>query len=329
MPSIHEHARRSMLAMPFLLMALASGYAGAQTPQKPIRLGGVTQLASDPFFVTLMCGGSREAKALGVTLEWRPVQGVAVQDLATNLDAVALTKPDAIVLSANPALSPRVGQLMASGTPVIAVNVPLRPATAYADIASTPGSKEFGALVAAQVGTSGKVAILGGLPGSEVLQARYLPFIEAMKETAPQVKIIDPQFEKMDRTAAAQISSALLLANPDLKAIFTVAGPSGAGAAAAVAQAGKTGQVKVFTYDATPEVVQDLKTGKITAALAQAPARMGAAAVRTAVEAARTRQAGAVVRDETKNISMPLKILTRDNVGSPESAEFYYYSKCD
>lgn len=321
-PKPHSCAK----ALSVFAIALAASHSHAQA--QPVRLGGITQLASDPFFVTRMCGGSKEAKALGATIEWRPVQGVAVQDLATNLDAVALTKPDAIVLSGNPALSPRVGQLMAAGTPVVAVNVPIRPATAYADVASVPGSKEFAALVAKQVGTTGKVAILGGIAGSEVLAARYQPFIEAMKEAAPQVKVLDPQYEKLDRTQAASITSSLLLAHPDLKAVFAVAGPPGSGAASAVALAGKTGQVKVFTYDATPEVVQDLKTGKITAALAQAPTKMGAAAVRIAVERARQKSSGPVLRDESKNIGMPLKILTQDNVSAPDSADFYYFSEC-
>lgn len=320
---------KTFKTLPLIAALVLAGTAVATHAQtKPLRIGGITQLAADPFFVTLMCGGTKEAKAQGAVIEWRPVQGVGVQDLATNLDAVALTKPDAIVLSANPALSPRVGQLMASGTPVVAVNVPIRPATAYADVASTPGSKEFAELVAKQVGTTGSVAILAGVAGSEVMQARYQPFIQAMKDAAPQVKVLDPQFEKMDRTSAASITSSLLLANPDLKAIFTVAGPSGAGAAAAVAQARKTGQVKVFTYDATPEVVHDLKIGTITAALAQAPAKMGAAAVRVAIERARQNTTGAVVRDESKNLAFPLKILTKDNVSAPESAEYYYHSEC-
>lgn len=319
----------NLKALP-LIAALMLGAAAThvQAQNRPIRLGGITQLASDPFFVTLMCGGTREAKALGATIEWRPIQGIGVQDLATNLDAVALSKPDAIVLSANPALSPRVGQLMASGLPVVAVNVPIRPATAYADVASTPGSKEFAELVAKQVGATGSVAILAGVAGSEVMKARYQPFIDAMTTAAPQVKVLEPQFERMDRTSAAQIISSLLLANPDLRAVFTVAGPSGAGAAAAVAQAGKTGQVKVFTYDATPEVVQFLKTGAVTAALAQAPARMGATAVRIAIERARQKSDGPVARDETKNAAFPLKILTRENVSAPESADYYYHSDC-
>jgi ABC-type sugar transport system substrate-binding protein len=308
-----------------LLISLAAAQVQAQPA---LRIGGVTQLASDPFFITLMCGATKEAKALGAVMEWRPIQGVGAQDLAANLDAVALTKPDAILISANPALSPRMGQLMAEGTPVVAVNVKIRPATAYADVVSEPGSKEFTTGVAGQVGTSGTVAILGGIAGSETLAARYQPFIDAMKEMAPNVKVLDPQFEKLNRTNAAAITSALLLANPDLKAVFAVAGPPGAGAASAIAQMGKTDQVKVFTYDATPEVVQGLKTGTITAALAQAPAKMGAIAVRTAIERAKRRTGGAVVRDESKNVNIPLKILTKENVSTPEAADYLYFSEC-
>ncbi|MNL51182.1 hypothetical protein D3C87_1742590 [compost metagenome] len=52
---------------------------------------------------------------------------------------------------------------------------------------------------------------------------------------------------------------------------------------------------------------------------------MGAAAVRIAIERAKEKTTGAVVRTESKNMAFPLKILTKENVSAPESAEYYYY----
>jgi ABC-type sugar transport system substrate-binding protein len=217
---------------------------------------------------------------------------------------------------------------MAAGTPVVAVNIPIKPAAQYADVISSADNRAFAEFVTKEVGTTGSVAILGGLAGSATLQARYQPFIDLLKATAPNVRLLGPEFEKLDRTAAASISSALMLANPDLKAIYAISGPAGAGAASAVQQMGKRGQIKVFSYDATPEVVQGLRTGSITAALAQSPAKLGPQAVKVAIDAVKAKKNGAIARDESKNVTIPTIILTAQNVDSPEAADFFYHSEC-
>ena len=319
--------RISLAAVAAASLALACG-ATMVNAQEPIKLQGVTQLASDPFFVTLRCAASKEAEALGATLEWKSIQGVGIQELSAALEGSALLQPDAIVLSGNSALSARVGELMGAGTPVVAVNVPLSPATPYADVVSDMANSPFADYVVDQVGEDGSVAILGGIAGIPTLQVRYQPLIDLLAEKAPNIRIIGPEYENLDRTSAASISSSLILANPDLKAIYAISGPAGAGAASAVQQMGKAGQIKVFTYDATPEVVQGISAGTITAAVAQAPTQLGAEAVRIAVEAVKGQSGGAVTRDDSKNILLPLKVLTAENIGTPEAQDYFYYSEC-
>jgi ribose transport system substrate-binding protein len=91
---------------------------------------------------------------------------------------------------------------------------------------------------------------------------------------------------------------------------------------------GKAGQIKVFTYDATPEVVQGIVAGTITAAVAQDPSKLGAEAVRIAVDAVNAKAGGAVTRTNSKNVLLPLKVLTPENIDTPEAKRYFYYPRC-
>jgi hypothetical protein len=94
-------------------------------------------------------------------------------------------------------------------------------------------------------------------------------------------------------------------------------------------QAGKTGQIKIYTYDATPEIVQDLQTGTIRAALAQSPYQMGVDAVKAIIAYARDHKSNQPVSpDSSASVTMPLKILTKANVNSASSKPFEYQSAC-
>ncbi len=150
-----------------------------------------------------------------------------------------------------------------------------------------------------------------------------------LKKVAPNITILPVQYDNLDPTTAASNTSALIAAHPDLKAIYAVSGPEGTGAATAVAQAGKTGQIKIYTYDATPEIVQDLQKGTIRAALAQSPYEMGADAVKTILAHARDHKSSQPVTAEPNmSKTMPLKILTKANVNAASSKPFEYQSTC-
>ena len=127
------------------------------------------------------------------------------------------------------------------------------------------------------------------------------------------------------RTAAA---SALITGNPDLTAIYAVSGPEGEGAAAAVEEAGKSGQIKVYSYDATPAQVEALRAGTITALLAQPSALIGAEAVKAAVAYVSAHPNREPVPAGTDVNELALKVLDKDNVDKPESADYIYAATC-
>ena len=65
-----------------------------------------------------------------------------------------------------------------------------------------------------------------------------------------------------------------MTANPDLAGIYVTAGGP-FGAAAAVEDAGKTGQVKVISFDFVDETMEFVKKGVISATIGQGPFAQG------------------------------------------------------
>ncbi|MCA1849311.1 MAG: substrate-binding domain-containing protein, partial [Actinobacteria bacterium] len=103
----------------------------------------------------------------------------------------------------------------------------------------------------------------------------------------------------------------ILTANPDLNAIFAANEPGVLGAAEAVRQAGKAGEVVIVGWDASPEEIQGVEDGVISALVVQNPFRMGYDGVNAAVRIVRE---GATVESQDTGAT----IVTRDNLEDPE-----------
>lgn len=308
----------------------AASTAGGSSSK--ITLAGVTGNTSDPYWVTLMCGGTKEAKKLGVPLTWKAGRTVSTQDQQTNLDAALLLKPSGVIIGAfEPSqFSAETTRLMSAGTPVAAVNGPITPATEYTLIQSTTDVAPFAALVSKSLGGTGTLSILGGQPGMPQVVARWKPVVEALAKTAPGIKPLPVQYDNFDPTTAATIVSAQIIAHPDLKAIYASTGPEGQGAAAAVAQAHKQGQIKIFSYDAPPALVAALKAGEVQALYAQSPALEGAGAVDALVNYLKANPDAKTVAPTTPLIHfVPTMIITKSNVDTAQALQYQPQPTCN
>lgn len=311
--------------------ASSAGSTGTNGSTSTPQIGGVVPTASDPFFATLMCGATQQARAEGASMVWKPTTNTSTEQLQSNLNAVSLNSKAGIILSGtgDSSFNAKVQSLQQAGTPVAVVNAPIVPAIEYASFVTTTDNTAFAKYVANDIGHSGSVGILGAIPGIPALATRYTPMVADLKKAAPNVTILPVQYDNLDPTTAASDTSALIAAHPDLKAIYAISGPEGTGAATAVAQAGRTGQIKIYTYDATPQIVQDLQLGTIRAALAQSPYEMGADAVKTILAYTKDHKSSQpVTQNPGMSKTMPLKILTKSNVNAASSQPFEYRSTC-
>jgi ribose transport system substrate-binding protein len=179
-------------------------------------------------------------------------------------------KPDILIVQ-NPTttlLARELKRAMDSGIKVIQVNMASNQLTDAYVGADVP---KLGRMLAQEViGTcgggkgSGKVSIIQG----EATAAYSLDMTTAATElfkSDPSIKIVSSQPSNWDANKAAEITTNVLQQNPDLCAIFSVWGPQTAGAAQAVKNAGKQGQVKIFVAsDGQPADCDMLEQGLFT-----------------------------------------------------------------
>jgi len=125
------------------------------------------------------------------------------------------------------------------------------------------GARMVGEALAARLSRGDAVAILEGIPTAFNAQQRRLGFEDAMG--AAGMRIVSVQSGQWEQDKANAISAALLREHPDLKAILASNDNMALGAASAVRQAGRTGQVLVVGFDNIAAVRQLIDDGRVLA----------------------------------------------------------------
>ena len=281
---------------------------------------------SDDFYITMECGAEAEAKKLGAKLTVNGPADFSVSEQAPILNSVAASKPDALMVAPTDAkaLNPELTRIQNAGTKIIFVDTNSSDASLGESRISTDnvgGGKVAADNLGQQIGGKGTVAVINVNPGISTTDARIQGFANEMKAKYPNVKVLATQYDNDSAaTAASQVTSDIS-AHPDLSGVFATNVLSAQGAATGVQHAGKTGKVKVATFDAEPQQITFLKNNTIQLAVAQDPYLEGQDAVQQALNAAN----GKAV---TKTIGTPLGAITRSNVSSASVQKYIYKSSC-
>jgi ribose transport system substrate-binding protein len=165
--------------------------------------------------------------------------------------------------------------------------------------------------LAALLNGTGKVAMLMNAPGSKSTLDREAGFEDVLRKEFPGIQIVARQFSMSDRAKGMAVAENFLTAQPDLNGIFASSEPSSVGAALALKSRGLAGKVKLVAFDASDDLVQDLKEGSIDALVAQDPFRMGFEAVKTLVD----KLHGA---NPPKVIDLSATVVTKADLDRPE-----------
>ncbi|HTQ53449.1 MAG TPA: substrate-binding domain-containing protein [Bryobacteraceae bacterium] len=167
-------------------------------------------------------------------------------------------------------------------------------------------ARKLGALLKGK----GKIAMLMHAPGSKSTMDREAGFEECLTKNFPGIHIVARQFSMSDRAKAVDATENFLTAQPDLDGLFASAEPGSVGAALALKSRGVAGKVKLVAFDASDELVQDLRDGSIDALVAQDPFRMGYEAVKTLVNKLHG-------IDPPKEIDLSATVVTREDLEKP------------
>lgn len=250
--------------------------------------------SAEPFFVFLpkgldnpywdACRKGMDAKAaeLGVKAEFLgPEKSDAAKQVAI-FESVIARKPAAIAVSPNDpkTVEESIAKATAAGIPVITwdADAPESQRLLYIGTDNVAAGKTAGEVMAKLLEGKGKVAILHGALTALNAQQRVQGFEEALK-AYPDIEIVAIEPTEDDPALALSKAEALLQAHPDLAGFYGVTGVGVPGAAGAVKQANKCGQVKVVGFDVVPQGIEGMRDGCVQALISQRPYGMTAQAL--------------------------------------------------
>jgi ABC-type sugar transport system substrate-binding protein len=130
-------------------------------------------------------------------------------------------------------------------------------------------------MMAQALGKTGKIVIIEGNPGQDATHWRSVAFEDELKSIAPSIQILDRQTARWDRARAIGVAENFLTTYPDLNGIMAQNDDMAIGAVQAIKDAGRSGQVKVISIDASREGLQAVINGEIYGTSTQSPSFEG------------------------------------------------------
>lgn len=251
------------------------------------------------FWQAVKQGAEQEAAAQGVRISFEgPASESEVEAQVTMLTNALGRQPDVLGFAAldSRAAAPLLQQARSSNIPVIAFDsgvdsdIPLTTAATDNKAAAAEAAKHM----AEALGGTGKVGLVVHDQTSRTGQDRRDGFLEWMRTNAPGIQVLDPQYGGGDQAKSADITKAIIAANPDLKGIYAANEGSAIGVLRGVAESGTTG-LTVIGFDSGQGQIDAIKNGQMLGAVTQDPIGMGKALVDAAAKAHRGEQLPKVI----------------------------------
>lgn len=270
---------------------------------------------ANEFFVT-MAEGARAHQAAnherynliinGIKNEVDLAQQVALIDqmIAAEVDAIVISPAD------SKAVVPALARAHATGIAIINIDNRLEKKVLDEYDLKIPfvgpdnfqGAEQVGAYLASELTAGDQVAILQGVPTAFNSQRRTAGFRKAMTDAG--MDIVAQQSAQWDQTLAVTVTAAMLVQHSELAAILCGNDNMALGAAAAVALAGKTGEIKIVGFDNISAIHDLIREEKVLATIDQHADLLAVYGIEYALEAL---SSGSTIEDKTT----PLDLITK------------------
>lgn len=284
--------------------------------QKTKRVVGlVPKGANHIFWKTVQAGGMKAAQEFGLEIEWNAPtleidssRQIEIVESMVNrrLDGIALAPVD------KRALVGVVERAAKLGIPVAIFDSGIDTTQRISYVATN--NREGGRMAARRIGEvlggKGKVGIVGFMPGSASTMEREEGFQEEIRTKFPAMEVVALQFGMADRAKAMAATENMLTAHPDLAGVFADNESSSVGAVQALKSRGNR-KTKLVAFDASEQLIGDLRDAWIDSLVVQNPFKMGYEAVR-AIGLKLAGQAWAAEVDSGATL------VVRENLETPE-----------
>lgn len=270
---------------------------------------------TNPYLVTMVAGAKAAAKewqAKGTTVDLLVTNGGdmdtarQVSDLedlyAQGIKGVLIFPGDSVMIG-----DTVTNMFNAEKIPVVITDIGIRSGEYASQILTDnyAGGRQAGEYMASILPKGSKVVTLDNAPTSDNGQDRQRGFEDAAKE-AGLVILPERIVQTLTLDSARRATEDLLVADPDVKGIFTLNQLILQGAYQVIDQAGRAGKIKLTAFDVDPVSYKMVLDGKIDALVVQDPYKMGYDGLNLMIEVL---NGGSVA----KNIDLQTRLLTRQN----------------
>lgn len=239
----------------------------------------VTFLSGIEYWKGCTKGFEEAGKLYGVKTIYTGGLQYDVNQEVTALEQVIAKRPAGIAVSCmNPeAFKIPINEAISEGIPVVTFDAdsPLSKRYSFLGTGNEYAGEVAAKALAEQVGDNGGEVVIITLPAQQNHEERVEGFKAALKSKYKNLKLVQIGNGKGDQVETARVLAGFLQAHPKIKGVFCTDATSGVGAAAAVKEAGKAGIVKIVSFDTDKGTLDAIKTGVISASIAQGTYIMG------------------------------------------------------
>ena len=248
----------------------------------PLKIA-VLGLENNPFWIPVKEGAfkaAEELKAFNCTVDWIVPAGDShgASVFGTAIDAAMIQEYDAIAtIAGDSGIVPYINRAVDAGIPVATFNSETetenkRLLFVGADLYEQ--GQSAGKAMAEVLDGKGQVGVITGFFAVEAHELRRLGFEDYLADNAPGIEIVDRVENQDQGDIAYSLTQDMMTANTDLSAIYVTAGGP-FGAAAAVEDANRVGEIKIISYDFVDETMEYVMKGVITGTIGQGPFAQG------------------------------------------------------
>lgn len=291
---------------------------GCKRDSKPV-VGVVPKGANHIFWQTVHAGAIKAAQEYGFEVEWNaPTLEIDSSRQIGIVESMVNRKLAGIVLAPvdRKALVAVVDRAAQAGVPVSIFDsgIDTDKRVSYVATNNEEGGRMAARRMAEVLGCKGKVAVIGFMPGSASTMEREHGFQDEIRARCKEINVVGLQFGMADRAKAMAVTENVLAAHPDLAGLFADNESSSAGAVQALkGRNAKT--VKFVAFDASDQLIADMKAGWIDSIVVQNPFKMGYES---------TKAIGQVLKGEKPagTIDSGAALITPQNLDSAEMKQF-------
>lgn len=306
--------------MRVLLILIALGLTSCQRNTQKV-VGVVPKGANHIFWQTVHAGAIKAAQEYGFTVEWNaPTLEIDSGRQIEIVESMVNRRLAGIVLAPvdKKALVTVVERAAKAGVPVSIFDsgIDTKERISYVATNNEEGGRMAARRMAEVLNCKGKVAVIGFMPGSASTMEREHGFQDEIRKRCPQINVVGLQFGMADRAKAMAVTENVMTAHADLAGLFADNESSSAGAVQAL-KSRNAKSVKLVAFDASDQLIADMKAGWIDSIVVQNPFKMGYEA---------TKAIGLKLKGETPptEIDSGANLITPADLEKPEIKELLF-----